>query len=505
MNNYRTKQNEPKPEFLQVADIVAREKGIDKQEVIKAIEHALEKTSKMKYGMERDIRVSINQQTGQVNVTRYRKIVEEVANPELEISIEDAKKINPKSVLDEEFQEDLPPPDYGRVAAQGAREVIFQEIRASERAHQYEEFKDRVGEIVNALVKRIEFGNVIVEVGRAEGIIRKDQLIPREVFRVGDRVRAIIVDLKLDSFGPLITLSRTSNSFMQKLFAQEVPEVYDGLITIQAVARDPGSRAKIAVYSSDPNMDPVGACVGPRGARVQAVTNELGGEKVDVVLWSSNTATFIVNALAPAEISKVVLDEDEHLVEVVLDESQLSLAIGRRGQNVKLAAKLTGWPIDVVTESQEIERKTQENSQAIEQFIKVLDVDDLIAQLLVTEGFSTVEELLLVAPEEIAAIQSFDMDVAHELQKRAKEYIEITEATKQKELEALGISKDLLEVEGIKKYWLPKLAKGGVKSRNDLADLSSEELIEILGEDAIESVEFANTLILKAREHWFLT
>lgn len=497
----RVKYQEPKAEFLQIADVVAREKGIDKQDILIAIEHALMQSSKMKYGANKDIRVSINRQTGLVSVKRHRKIVSEAVDTELEISIDDALIIDPNAIIDSEIVDDLPEPDYGRIAAKGAREIIFEEIKVAERARQYAEFKDRVGEIVNVLVKSIESGNIIVEVGRSDGILKKDQVIPREIFRVGDRFRAVIIDLKPNGIGPLVVLSRASDSFMSQLFKQEVPEIYDGLIKVQAIARDPGSRAKIAVYSSDPNIDPIGACVGPRGSRVQSITNELRGEKIDVILWSSNTATFIVNALAPAEITKVILDEDDHRVEAILDESQLSLAIGRRGQNVKLASQLTKWPIDVITESQDIERKTQENSQAIELFIKILDVDDLIAQLLVTEGFSTAEDLLQVEPEEIATIQSFDMSIAEEIQTRAREHLEKMEKIKQRELELLGIKKDLMEFEGLKKHWLSKLSRNNVKSKNDLADLSGEELVEILEDDC--TIEFANDLILKAREDWF--
>src|SRR5262245_41113540 len=408
----------PRLELLQVADAVAREKGIERDEVLEAMEQAIQKAGRSKYGHEHDIRAAIDRKTGDIRLARYRQVADPIENEFTQISPEDPRA---QGLSTGEFLvEDLPPIDFGRIAAQTAKQVIVQKVREAERKRQYEEYKGRKGEIVNGLVKRVEFGNVTVDLGRAEAMLRRDELLPRETFRVGDRVRALIYDVREEQRGPQIFLSRTHPDFMAKLFAQEVPEIYDGIIEIKAVARDPGSRAKIAVLSNDSSIDPVGACVGMRGSRVQAVVGELQGEKIDIIPWSGDPATFVVNALATAEVSKVVLDEDARRIEVVVAEDQLSLAIGRRGQNVRLASMLTGWNIDILTEDEESERRLEEFRSRSKMFIDALDVDDTIAELLVTEGFTNIEEVAFVPVEELASIEGFDEDVARELRERAR-------------------------------------------------------------------------------------
>src|SRR5215469_4757307 len=410
-------------ELLQVADAVAREKSIERDEVLEAMEQAIQKAGRAKYGHEHDIRAAIDRKTGEIRLARYRQLADPIENEFTQISPADAQARDPSLKLGDFLIDDLPPIDFGRIAAQTAKQVIVQKVREAERRRQFEEFKDRKSDIVNGLVKRVEFGNVTVDLGRGEGILRRDEMLPRETFRAGDRVRALIYDVREEQRGPQIFLSRTRNEFMAKLFAQEVPEIYDGIIEIRAVARDPGSRAKIAVISNDSSIDPAGACVGMRGSRVQAVVGELQGEKIDIIPWSADPATFVVNALAPAEVAKVVLDEEAHRIEVVVPDDQLSLAIGRRGQNVRLASMLTGWDIDIMTEAEESERRTEEFRVRSQLFIEALDVDDVIAHLLVTEGFTTVEEIAYVATNELAEIEGFDADVASELKNRAQNFI----------------------------------------------------------------------------------
>src|ERR671922_2453233 len=380
-------------ELLQIADAVAREKAIDRGIVIAAMEDAIQKAARSRYGSETEVRAEINPKTGEMRLSRLLLVVEQVENDSTQISLDDAKKRNPAAQVGDYIAEPLPPLEYGRIAAQSAKQVIVQKVREAERDRQYQEYKDRIFEIVNGIVKRVEYGNVIVDLGRGEGIVRRDETLPRETFRPGDRIRAYVYDVRREQRGPQIFLSRTHPEFMAKLFAQEVPEVYEGIVTIKSVARDPGSRAKIAVVSRDASIDPVGACVGMRGSRVQAVVNELQGEKIDIIQWAPDAATFIVNALAPAEVVKVVLDEDAERIEVVVPDQQLSLAIGRRGQNVRLASQLTGWDIDILTEDEESERRTEEFRTRSQTFMEALDVDEVIAQLLVTEGFATVEEV----------------------------------------------------------------------------------------------------------------
>ena len=492
----------PRAELIQVAESVAREKGIDKADILHAIELAIHKAVESRYGQDKSIRVSIDAHTGEVLIECYRVVVDVVEVPAKEISLADAQQHDVSKKLGDEVVQTLPLGDFGRMAAMGARQIIVQYVREAERAKQYEEFKDRVGDITNVLVKRVEFGNVICEVGQGEGILKKEDMIPRETFRVGDRVRALILLLAPESQGPMVILSRTHPLFMAKLFVQEVSEIYDGAIQIKAVARDPGSRAKIAVYSSDANIDPIGSCVGMRGSRVQAVISELRGEKIDVIPWSSSLANFIVNALAPAEVSRVVLDEDAKQVEVVVAEDQLSLAIGRRGQNVRLASQLTGMNIDVVTESTDTERRSQESKGLIQMFELALDVDEMIAQLLIAEGFRSLEEIAYVDLIELTAVEGFDDSIAEELQKRALDALEKQELVLKDKARSCGAEQDLIDLVELSSQLLLKMVEQGVKTRDNLADLSGDELRDLLGSDKI-SLEDANRLILKAREHWF--
>jgi transcription termination/antitermination protein NusA len=491
-----------RPELLLVADAVAREKSIDREEVLEAMEQAIQKAGRAKYGHEKDIRATIDRKTGDVRLSRWTEAVETVENEETQIPVHIARKFKPEIKVGEFIVDPLPPIDFGRIAAQTAKQVIVQRVREYERKRQYEEFKDRVGEIINGIVKRTEYGNLMVELGRAEALLRRDELIPRESFRNGDRVRAYIYDVREELRGPQIFLSRTHPGFLAKLFAQEVPEIYDGIIEIKAVARDPGSRAKMAVISRDSSIDPVGACVGMRGSRVQAVVQELQGEKIDIIPWSPQAATFVVNALAPAEVTKVVMDEEAGRVEVVVPDDQLSLAIGRRGQNVRLASQLTRWDIDILTEAEESERRQEEFRRRSSLFVDALDVDDVIAGLLVTEGFTSVEELAFTPEEELASIEGFDDTVAAELIRRAEAFI----ARRDNELNdrrlTLGVTDDVAAIETLTPAMLVALGEKGVKTLDDLADLASDELIEIVGAENMDE-ETANAVIMAARAHWF--
>jgi N utilization substance protein A len=491
-----------RPELLLVADAVAREKSIDREEVIEAMEQAIQKAGRAKYGSEKDIRATIDRKTGDVRLSRWTEAVEVVENEETQIPVHIARKFKPDIVVGGHLVDPLPPIDFGRIAAQTAKQVIVQRVREYERKKQYDEFKDRVGEIINGLVKRTEYGNLMVELGRAEALLRRDELIPRESFRNGDRVRAYIYDVREEPRGPQIFLSRTHPAFLAKLFAQEVPEIYDGIIEIKAVSRDPGSRAKMAVISRDSSIDPVGACVGMRGSRVQAVVQELQGEKIDIIPWSAQAATFVVNALAPAEVTKVVMDEEAGRVEVVVPDEQLSLAIGRRGQNVRLASQLTRWDIDILTEAEESERRQEEYRRRTGIFVEALDVDDMIAGLLVTEGFTSVEELAFTPPDELADIEGFDENVAAELISRAELYLQRRDAELDDKRVALGVSDEIAGIEQLTAAMLVQLGEKGVKTRDDLADLAGDELIEIVGKDAMDE-ETANAIIMAARAHWF--
>ena len=433
---------------------------------------------------------------------RFRQVVETVDNEAMQIPIDEARAVNPDPKVGDFIVDTLPPIDFGRIAAQTAKQVIVQKVRDAERQRQFKEYKDRTGEIVNGLVKRVEFGNVTVDLGRAEAILRRDELLPRESFRTGDRVRAYIYDVRQETRGPQIFLSRTHPQFMAKLFAQEVPEIYDGIIEIKSVARDPGSRAKIAVISHDSSIDPVGACVGMRGSRVQAVVQELQGEKIDIIPWSPDTATFVVNALAPAEVAKVVLDEEAGRIEVIVPDDQLSLAIGRRGQNVRLASMLTGWDIDILTEAEESERRTEETRRLSTVFMEALDIDDVIAHLLVTEGFTSVEDVAFVPLDDLLSIEGFDRDVASELRERARVYIAERNEKLTQQRKDLGVADEVASLEGLTPEHLVKLGEKGVKTLDDLADLASDELIEIVGKDEMNEDD-ANTIIMAARAHWF--
>lgn len=464
-------------ELLQIADAVAREKSIDRKIVLQAMENAIQKAAKSRYGAENDIRCEIDPKTGETRLTRVLSVVENVENEATEIRLPDAQRRNPDAKIGDQIAESLPPLEFGRVAAQNAKQVIVQQVREAERDRQFGEYKDRIGEIINGTVKRAEYGNVIVDLGRAEGIIRRDEMIPRETPKYGDRVRAYIYDVRREQRGPQIFLSRARPEFMARLFAQEVPEIYDGVVEIKSVARDPGSRAKIAVVSKDSSIDPVGACVGMRGARVQAVVNELQGEKVDIIQWNPDAASFIVNALAPAEVSKVVLDEDSNRIEVVVPETQLSLAIGRRGQNVRLASQLTGWDIDILTEAEESERRQKEFTERTQLLMDSLDVDEVIAQLLVTEGFATVEEVAYVDLSEIANIEGFDEGTAEQIQTRAREYLEQQEAERDAKRRELGVADELAEVQGVTTAMLVAFGENGIKTLEDLADCATDDLI----------------------------
>ncbi len=492
----------PRPELLQVADAVARDKGIDRDEVLEAMEQAIQKAGRSKYGHEHDIRAHIDRKTGEIQLARFIEVVDEVENEATQLPLAKALKKKPDAQLGDFLVDPLPPIDFGRIAAQTAKQVIVQKVRDAERQRQFNEYKDRVGEISNGLVKRVEFGYVIVDLGRAEALMRRDELIPRETFRTGDRIRAYIYDVRQEPRGPQIFLSRTHPTFMAKLFAQEVPEIYDGIIEIKAVARDPGSRAKIAVISHDSSIDPVGACVGMRGSRVQAVVAELQGEKIDIIPWSSEYATFVVNALAPAEVSKVVLDDESHSMEVVVPDDQLSLAIGRRGQNVRLASQLTGWSIDIMTEAEESERRNEEFRSRSKMFIDALDVDDVIAHLLVTEGFSTVEEVAFVPADDLTGIEGFDEDVAAELQQRARNFLAEQDERYDAMRKDLGVDDALAAIDGLAPVMLVKLGHKGIKTLDDLGDLASDELIDIVGKDEMNEDQ-ANAVIMAARAHWF--
>ena len=501
-------------ELLQIADAVAKEKSIEKEIVIAAMSEAIEKAAASKYGAENKIRVDIDETTGTIKLLRLLDVVDEVEDNFRQINLKDAKKIDKEaSVGGPPVEEELPPIDFGRVAAQSAKQVIVQKVRDAERERHYEEFKDRVGEIISGVVKRVEYNSVIVDLGRAEAIIKRDQLLPREAYRPGDRVRAYIYEVRRELRGPQIFLSRTHSDFMANLFAQEVPEIYDGIIEIIGVARDPGSRAKIAVFSKETSIDPVGACVGMRGSRVQAVVNELQGEKIDILSWTDNIADFVVKALQPAEVQKVVLyDEDERL-EVVVPEEQLSLAIGRRGQNVRLASELSGWEIDILTEDQESERRQNEFHERTNLFIEALDVDELLAQLLVTEGFSEIEEVAMVEIDEITNISGFDEETAQEIQARANDYLEKENLLLEEKRKDLKVQDDLLEMEELSMKMIIKLGENDVKSLEDFAYCSTDDLIGwdeyIDGEKTHESgilesfdlsEDYANELIMKARK-----
>ena len=464
-------------ELLQIADAVAREKAIDKSIVIEAMADAIQKAARSRYGQETNIRADINEHTGEMKLQRLLEVVETIEEPAREIALEDARHRNPDAQVGDFIAEQLPPMDFGRIAAQSAKQVIVQKVREAERDRQYDEYKDRIGEIVNGTVKRVEYGNVVVDLGRGEGIIRRDELIARENFKYGDRIRAYVYDVRREQRGPQIFLSRTHPQFMAKLFTMEVPEIYDGIIEIKSVARDPGSRAKIAVISRDSSIDPVGACVGMRGSRVQAVVAELQGEKIDIIPWNDNAASFIVNALQPAEVAKVVLDEDAERIEVVVPDDQLSLAIGRRGQNVRLASQLTGWDIDILTEEEESQRRQKEFVERSSLFMDALDVDEMVGQVLASEGFSSVEEVAYVEADEISTIDGFDDSTASEIQMRAREYLDRIEAEHDAKRVELGVQDELRGLPGVTTAMMVTLGEDGVKTVEDFAGYAVDDLV----------------------------
>lgn len=500
-------------ELLQIADAVAREKLIDPGLVIEAMEESMAKAAKSRYGAELEIHARIDRKTGELTMTRVRHVVDEVENHFTEMTPADARAHLDNPEVGDTIVDELPPMDFGRIAAQSAKQVILQKVREAERARQYAEFKDRVGEIINGIVKRVEYGNVMVDVGRGEAVLRRDQLINRESYRTGDRVRAYIREVREEARGPQIFLSRTAPEFMAELFKMEVPEIYDGIIEIKAVARDPGSRAKIGVISYDNSIDPVGACVGMRGSRVQAVVNELQGEKIDIIPWNDDAPTFLVNALQPAEVSKVVLDEDAERIEVVVPDEQLSLAIGRRGQNVRLASQLTGFDIDIMTEAEESERRQAEFAERSKLFMDTLDVDEMVAQLLVSEGFATLEEVAYIEMDELLSIDGFDEETAEELQTRARECIEAQNAKAIEAARKLGVEDSLFNFEGLTPEMFVALGEDGVKTLEDFATCADWELAggyttnkegERVKDDGLlekfdMSLEEAQTLIMTAR------
>jgi transcription termination/antitermination protein NusA len=513
-----------KAELLAIADAVAREKLIDREIVIEAMEDAIQRAARARYGAENDIRAKIDPKSGDMRLWRVVEVVEQVDDYFKQVSVTDAQKLQKGAAVGDFIVDPLPPIEFGRIAAQAAKQVIFQKVRDAERERQYEEFKDRIGEIITGVVKRVEFGHIVVDLGRAEGVVRRDQQIPREVVRVGDRIRSLILNVRRENRGPQIFLSRAHPDFMKKLFAQEVPEIYDGIIEIKAAARDPGSRAKIGVISHDSSIDPVGACVGMKGSRVQAVVQEMQGEKIDIIPWSPDLATFVVNALQPAHVARVVIDEEESRIEVVVPDDQLSLAIGRRGQNVRLASQLTGSAIDIMTEADSSEKRQREFMERSEMFQTELDVDETLAQLLVAEGFGELEEVAYVDAAELSAIEGFDEELAAELQSRAQEALERREAAAREERQALGVEDALAELPYLTEAMLVTLGKAGIKTLDDLADLATDELIQkkraeprrraegsaprqedkggVLAEYGL-SEEQGNEIIMAARAHWF--
>ena len=517
-------------ELLAIATAVATEKMIDKSIVIEAMEEAIQKSARNRYGAENDIRAKLDPRTGDLRLWRVVEVVEEVEDYFKQVGLVAAQKLDANAKLGDFIVDPLPPVDLGRIDAQSAKQVIFQKVRDAERDRQYAEFKDRAGEVVTGVIKSVEFGHVIVNLGRAEGVIRRDQQIPREAARVGERVRALILKVERQNRGPQIFLSRAHPDFMKKLFAQEVPEIYDGIITIMAAARDPGSRAKIGVISRDSSIDPVGACVGMKGSRVQAVVQELQGEKIDIIPWSEDTATFVVNALQPATVSRVVIDEEESRIEVVVPDDQLSLAIGRRGQNVRLASQLTSSAIDILTEAESSEKRQKEFAERSKMFEEELDVDETLSQLLVAEGFAELEEVAYIEVAELANIEGFDEELAEELQSRAQEALDRREEASRVLRVELGVEDALAELPHLNEAMLVVLGKAGIKTLDDLADLATDELIAkkrgqeqrrrdsakrerntdkteeakggVLGEFGLTE-EQGNEIIMAARAHWF--
>ena len=490
-------------ELIQVAEAVSREKSIEKEEVIVAMEEAIQKAARSKYGLERDIRATIDRKNGAINIAQFTQVVDIVENDLTEMSLQEAQRRNLGIEIGQYYKQPLPPIDFGRIAAQTAKQVIAQRVREAERQRQYLEYKDRVGEIVVGTIKRVENHSITIDLGRAEAIIKKDHMIPREQLRPGDRLRCFSIEVSQEIKGPQIFLSRASNDFLAALFTQEVPEIYVGIIEIKGVAREPGSRAKISAFSNDPSIDPVGACVGMRGSRVQAVVNELQGEKIEIIPWSEDPVTFVINALAPAVPSKVVMDEDAARMEVVVPDDQLSIAIGRRGQNVRLASQLTGWFVDILTEAEESEKRQEEFTERSKIFIEALDIDDVIAHLMVGEGFVTISDIAEATIDELLSIDGFDEDIANELSIRANNFVKMEAEEVENKLKGLEINNDLYNFDQLSKSSILVLAENNIKSLDDLAELDSEELFNLLGSSIFNNEDDAGLVIMKAREHWF--
>ena len=493
----------PRLELIQVAEAVSREKSIDKEEVITAMEEAIEKAARSKYGLERDIRANIDRKNGSINIAQFTEVVEIVENESTQMTYNESQRRNLNVGIGEFYKQSLPPIDFGRIAAQTAKQVISQKVREAERQRQFQEYKDRVGEIVVGTIKRVDNQSVTIDLGRAEAIIKKDQMIPREQLRPGDRLRCFIIEVSEQVKGPQIFLSRASNDFLAALFTQEVPEIYDGIIEIKGVAREPGSRAKISAFSNDPSIDPVGACVGMRGSRVQAVVSELQGEKIEIIPWTDDPVTFVINALAPAVPSKVVMDEDANRMEVVIPDDQLSLAIGRRGQNVRLASQLTGWFVDILTEAEESEKRQEEFSERSKIFIEALDIDDVIAHLMVSEGFITISDIAEASLEELMSIEGFDEDISSELSERAQNFVKMENQRIDNALKELKVKNDLYEFSELSKSNILTLAENNIKTLDELAELDSGELFGILGNKVFINEDDAGSVIMKARQHWF--
>ena len=496
-------ENIPRIELIQVAETVAREKLIDKEDVILAMEDAIQKAARSKYGLERDIRATINRNNGAISIEQYTQVVQEVEDESTQMSLEEALRRDKSLKIGDYHKKELPPFDFGRIAAQSAKQVISQKVRDAERLRQYNQFKDRVGEIILGTVKRFDNFSVTLDIGKAEGVIRKEEMIPREQLKPGDRVRTYILNVSEETRGPQIFLSRSCNEFLSLLFTQEVPEIYDGIIEVKSVAREPGSRAKISVYSKDNTIDPVGACVGMRGSRVQAVVNELQGEKIEIIPWSEDPVTFVINSLAPAVPSKVIMDEEAGRMEVIVPDDQLSLAIGRRGQNVRLASDLSKWYIDVISESDESDKRQEEINERTKIFIEALDVDDVIAHLIVAEGYSSINDIANTSIDELNNIEGFEEELSIELKERAQNYVKLENENVEKKLKSSGIDSKLYEFSHLSKFDILTLVENDIKTLDDLADLDSEELFTLLGKKVFNNENEAGEIIMEARKHWF--
>lgn len=483
-----------KAEILQIVDSVSREKNIPKANLINAMEEAMQIAARKKYGMEQNIEANIDQNTGKITLFRIREVVKSVENTFLEISLDEAISIDPITKIGGTIKEQLPPIDLGRIAAQTAKQVIIQKVADVERLRQYEDYKNRKGDILNGTVKRLEFGNIIIDVNRAEAVIRRNQQIRGETFKVGDRIKAYVQDVRLEPKGPQIFLSRVDDCFLSKLFEMEVPEIYDKIIEIKAVAREPGSKAKIAVYASDVSIDPIGSCVGVRGARVRAITNELAGEKIDVINWDKNVAQFVINAMTPAEIAKIVFDEKNGKIEAIVPNDQLSMAIGRRGQNVRLASKITGWGIDVITEDQESTRRNEEFTNSTALFVQHLDIEEVMAQLLSSEGYTTIEQIASAEDAALASIEGFNEELVTELKNRAITYVENKTDQVIAGLEKLGVEQDLLDILELPPEYILKLAEFGIKTIEDLAEVTTYEFRGIVPESVISKEEIGKLI-----------